>query len=70
MSFLGSVESSNGGFWPCEGPGLEKICSLLVDGLLMLARHFSVDFATYQPLRSQHNPVISCFESNHGLPPF
>ena len=31
---------------------------------------FSVDFATYQPLRSQHSPVISCLDSNHGLPPF
>ena len=31
---------------------------------------FSVDFATYQPLRSQHGPVISCLGSNRGLPPF
>ena len=31
---------------------------------------FSVDFATYQPLRSQHSHVISCLDSNHGLPPF
>ena len=31
---------------------------------------FSVDFATYQPLRSQHSPVISCLDSNRGLPPF
>ena len=26
----------------------------------MLARDFSVDFATYQSLRSQHSPVFSC----------
>ena len=31
---------------------------------------FSIDFATYQPLRSQHSPVISCLDSNRGLPPF
>ena len=30
----------------------------------------SLDFATYQPLRSQHSPVISCLDSNRGLPPF
>ena len=47
------------------------ISGLLVDGLIMLARHFlSVDFAAYQPLRSQHSPVILCMDSNHGLPPF
>ena len=39
-----------------------------VDGLIMLVRHF--DSATYQPLRSQHSPVILCLDSNHGLPPF
>ena len=45
---------------------------LLVDGLIMLARCFSVesDFAVYQPLRSLHSPVISCLDSNRGLPPF
>ena len=37
--------------------------------LAKLARHFSVDFATYQPLRSQHSPVILCLDSNCGLPP-
>ena len=42
----------------------------LVDSLIMLARHFSVDFATYQPLRNQHSPVISSLDSNRGLPPF
>ena len=31
---------------------------------------FSVDFATYQPLRSQDCAVISCLDFNHGLPPF
>ena len=31
---------------------------------------FSVDFATYQLLRSQHSPVISSLDSNRGLPPF
>ena len=36
----------------------------------MLARRFSVDFATYQPLRIQHDPVISPLDSNRGLPPF
>ena len=30
----------------------------------------SVDCATYQPLRSQHSPVMSCLIYNHGLPPF
>ena len=39
-SFLGKVESSNGGFWPCKGPGLARISGLLVDSLIMLARHF------------------------------
>ena len=36
------VESSNGGFWPCEGPGLAKINGLLVDSLIMLAKHSSL----------------------------
>ena len=31
---------------------------------------FSVDFATYQPLRVQHSTAISCLDSKHGLPPF
>ena len=31
---------------------------------------FSVDFATCQPLRSQHSPVISSPDSNCSLPPF
>ena len=70
MSFLGGVASSNGGFWLCEGPGLVRISGLLVDGLILLAKYFSDDFAAYQPLRSQHNPVISCLDFNHGLPPF
>ena len=39
-SFLGGVQSSNGSFWPCEGPGLARISGLLVDSLIMLARHF------------------------------
>ena len=69
-SFLGGVQSSNGGFRPCEGPGLARISGLLVDSLIMLARYFSVDFATCQPLRSQHSPVISSLDCNHGLPPF
>ena len=47
-----------------------RISGLLVDSLIMLARHLSVDFATYQPLRSQHSPVILSLDSNHGLPPF
>ena len=55
MSFLGGVESLNGGFWPCRGPGLARTSSLL---MIILAIHyfcyfFSVDFATYQPLRNQ-----------------
>ena len=33
----------------------------------MFARRFSVDFATYQPLKNQHNPVISSLDSNRGL---
>ena len=71
MSFLGDVDSLNGSFWPCERPGLARISSLLVDGRIMLIRHFfSVDFATYQPLKSQHNPVILRLDSNHRLPPF
>ena len=37
-SFLGGVECSNGGFRPCEGPGLARISGLLVDSLIMLAR--------------------------------
>ena len=62
MSFLGSVESLNGSFWPCE-----------VDGLIMLTRHFfSIDFTTYKPLRSQHSPVILCLDlksiSCHSYP--
>ena len=45
---------------------------LLVDNLKMLARSFflPVDFAAYQSLTSQHSPVISCLDSNRGLPPF
>ena len=30
----------------------QESVGLLVDGLIMLTRHFSVDFATYQPLRT------------------
>ena len=37
-SFLSGVECSNGGFRPCEGPGLARISGLLVDSLIMLAR--------------------------------
>ena len=37
-SFLGGVECSNGGFRPCEGPGLARVSGLLVDSLIMLAR--------------------------------
>ena len=37
MSFLGGVESLNGGFWPCGGPGLARTSSLL---LIILAIHF------------------------------
>ena len=70
MFFLGGVKSSNSGFWPSEGSGLARISGLLVDGLIMLARYFSVDFASYQPLRSQHSPVISCLDSDRDLPPF
>ena len=64
------VEISNGSIWPCEGSDSARISGILVDGLIMLARRFSVDFATYQPLRSQHSPVILCLDSNRGLPPF
>ena len=64
---LDGAESSNGDLWSCEGSGLS---GLLVNGLIMLARDFSVDFATYQSLRSQHSPVISCLDSNCGLPSF
>ena len=38
-SFLGGVECPNGGFRPCEGPGLARVSGLLVDSLIMLARH-------------------------------
>ena len=69
MSFLGGV-SSSGGFRPCEGPRLARTSGLLVDSLIMLARRFSVDFTTYQLLRSQHSPVISSLDFNRGLPPF
>ena len=34
-SFLGGVECSNGGFRPCEGPGLARVSGLLVDSLIM-----------------------------------
>ena len=44
MSFLGQVENSNGGFWPCEGPGLARISGSLVDDLIMLARHLCIYF--------------------------
>ena len=37
-SFLGGVECSNGGFRPCEGPGLARVSGLLVDSLIMLTR--------------------------------
>ena len=37
-SFLGGVECSNGGFRPCERPGLARVSGLLVDSLIMLAR--------------------------------
>ena len=37
-SFLGGVECSNGGFRPCEEPGLARVSGLLVDSLIMLAR--------------------------------
>ena len=47
----------------------ESINSLLVDGLILLAKHFSVDFAAYQPLRSQYSHVILCLDFNCGLPP-
>ena len=67
---MDGVESSSGSFWPCEGSGLARISGLLVDGLIMLTRHFSGDFAIYQPLRSQHSPIILCLDSNCGLPPF
>ena len=36
-SLLGGMESSN---WPCERPDLARIIGLLVDGLIMLAKHF------------------------------
>ena len=70
MPCLGSVESSNGGFWLCEGPGLARISSLLVDGLMLFAKHFTADFAAYQQLRSQISPVTSCLDISHSLPPF
>ena len=38
--FLGDEASTNGSFWPCERPGLARISGLLVDGLIMLAKHF------------------------------
>ena len=56
-----------------SGPGLARICGLLVDGLIVFAKRFSGDFAAYQPLRSQHSPVLAvilCLYFNHGLPPF
>ena len=53
---------SNGSIWPCEGSGLARI-----SGWPDIC---SVDFAAYQPLRRQHSPVISCLDSNRGLPPF
>ena len=69
-SFLGGMKILNGGFWLCEGPGLTRISGLLVDNLIMLGKRFSVDFDTYQPLTSQHSPVILCLDSSRGLPPF
>ena len=49
MSFLGL----NGGFRPCEGPGLARISGLLVNSLIMLARRFFCGFycisATKEP---------------------
>ena len=50
--------------------GLAKISGLLVDGLILLVKQFSVDFAAYQSLRSQHSLVISCLDFNCALPPF
>ena len=52
-SFLGGVECPNGGFRPCEGPGLARISGLLVDSLIMLARRVLCRFcyisATKEP---------------------
>ena len=52
-SFLGGVECSNGGFRPCEGPGLARVSGLLVDSLIMLARRVLCRFcyisATKEP---------------------
>ena len=52
------------------GLGWARISGLLVDGLILLAKYFSVGFAVYQLLRSQHSLVISCLDFNCGLPLF
>ena len=47
------MECPNGGFRPCEGPGLARISGLLVDSLIMLARRVLCRFcyisATKEP---------------------
>ena len=71
MSFLGDVESSNAwwflALWRAWLGKNQWFTGKWPDNV---GQTFSVDFATYQPLRSQHSPVILCLDSNHGLPPF
>ena len=71
MSFLGGVENSNDGFWPCEGSGLARISGLLVDDLIMLARHFLCLFWCISATKKLAQPcnLMSVLQSC-GLPPF
>ena len=70
-SFLGGVVSLNGGFWPCEGPGFTRISGTQVDGLIYgWPNILCVVLAVYQPLKSQHSPVILCLDFSCGHPSF
>ena len=42
--FLGGVEDSNGGVWPCEIPSFRRISDEWVHGLIQLAKSFPVCF--------------------------
>ena len=57
FEYLGGVECPNGGFRPCEGPGLARISGLLVDSLIILASRVLYISATI---------VISCLDSNRS----
>ena len=51
------MESSNGCFWPCEGSGLARISGLLVDGLVVLNRHF---FCWFCHISATKKPAQPC----------